>query len=130
MMLLLRWIASAAAVAVAAWAVPGIRLEEGIVPLLTVALILGLVNALVRPLLRALSCGVIVLTLGLFLLVINAAMLLLAAWISRLAGIGFEVDGFGAALVGSIIISLVSYLFSLLLPGNSAARAQRVIRGK
>jgi putative membrane protein len=122
MMLLLRWIASAAAVAVAAWAVPGIQLEEGIVPLLTVALILGLVNALVRPLLRALSCGIIVLTLGLFLLVINAAMLLLAAWIARLAGIGFEVDGFGAAFVGSIIISLVSFLFTMLFPKREAGR--------
>lgn len=118
MKLILRWIASAMAVAAAAWAVPGIRIEEGIVPLLAVALILGLVNALVRPLLSALSCGLIVLTLGLFLLVINAAMLLLSAWIAREAGIGFHVDGFGAALIGSIIITLVSFVFSLLLPGD------------
>lgn len=118
MKLILRWIASAVAVAAAAWAVPGIRIEEGIVPLLAVALILGLVNALVRPLLSALSCGLIVLTLGLFLLVINAAMLLLSAWIAREAGIAFHVDGFGAALIGSIIITLVSFVFSLLLPGD------------
>lgn len=122
MKLLLRWIASAAAVAAAVWAVPGIRLEEGIVPLLAVALILGLVNALVRPLLKALACGIIVLTLGLFLLVINAAMLLLAAWIAREAGILFEVDGFGAALIGSVIISFVSFVFSLLLPGDEPGR--------
>jgi putative membrane protein len=122
MTLLLRWIASAVAVAAAAWAVPGIRIEEGIVPLLAVALILGLVNALVRPLLSALSCGLIVLTLGLFLLVINAAMLLLSAWIAREAGIGFHVDGFGAALIGSIIITLVSFVFSLLLPGDRTER--------
>ena len=56
---------------------PGIRLEGGLGALFAVALILGLVNALVRPVLRGLSCGLIVLTLGLFLLVINAAMLLL-----------------------------------------------------
>ena len=122
MKLLLRWIASAAAVAAAVWAVPGIRLEEGIVPLLVVALILGLVNALVRPLLKALACGLIVLTLGLFLLVINAAMLLLAAWIAREIGITFEVDGFGAALVGSVIITLVSFVFSLLLPEDEPDR--------
>ena len=90
--------------------------------LLGVALILGLVNALVRPILKALSCGVIVLTLGLFLLVINAAMLLLAAWIARQVGIGFHVDGFGAALLGSLVISLVSFLLSLLLPGESDDR--------
>jgi putative membrane protein len=122
MKLLLRWIASAAAVAVAVWVVPGIRLEDGIVPLLAVALILGLVNALVRPLLKAFACGLIVLTLGLFLLVINAAMLLLAAWIARQAGILFEVDGFASALIGSVIISLVSFVFSLLLPGDEPAR--------
>lgn len=120
-MLLLRWIAAAVAVAVAAWAVPGIRLEGGVVPILAVALILGLINALVRPLLTALSCGLIFITLGLFLLVINAAMLLLSAWIARAAGIAFEVDGFGAALVGSVIISVVSFLFSLLLPDRAAS---------
>lgn len=120
--LILRWIAAAAAVAVAVWAVPGIRLEGGIVPLLAVALILGFVNALVRPLLKTLACGLIVLTLGLFLLVINAAMLLLAAWIAREVGIAFHVDGFGAALVGSVIISVVSFVFSLLLPGDRPAR--------
>jgi putative membrane protein len=115
MRLLFRWIAAAAAVAAAAYLLPGIRLEGGVTALLAVALILGLVNALVRPVLRWLSCGVIVLTLGLFLLVINAAMLLLAAWVARHFGIGFHVDGFGAALIGSVIISLVSFLLSLLL---------------
>jgi putative membrane protein len=101
--------------------VPGIRLEEGVVPLLAVALVLGLVNAVVRPLLRWLSCGIIFLTLGLFLLVINAGCLLLGAWIARNVGIGFYVDGFGAALVGSIIISVVTFVFSLLLPDEERA---------
>lgn len=114
MKLLLRWLAAAAAVAAATYFLPGIRLEGGIDQLLVVALILGLVNALVRPVLKWLSCGIIVLTLGLFLLVINAALLLFAAWISQQVGIGFYVDGFAPALIGSVIISLVSYLFSLL----------------
>jgi putative membrane protein len=116
MRLILRWIVSAAAVAAAAYLVPGIRLEGGIRDLLVVALVLGLVNALVRPLLRMLSCGLIVLTLGLFLLVINAALLLLASWLSRSVGVGFYVDGFYSALVGSIIISLVSFVLSMLIP--------------
>lgn len=116
MKLLLRWLISAAAVAAAAYLLPGIRLEGGFVDLLVVALVLGLVNALVRPVLRWLACGLIVLTLGLFLLVINAVLLLLAAWLARSFGIGFYVDGFGTAIVGSVLISLVSFVLSLLLP--------------
>lgn len=116
MKLLLRWLVSAAAVAAAAYLLPGIRLEGGFVDLLVVALVLGLVNALVRPVLRWLACGIIVVTLGLFLLVINAALLLLAAWVARSAGIGFYVDGFTTALFGSVIISLVSFVLSMALP--------------
>ncbi|MEX0912505.1 MAG: phage holin family protein [Gemmatimonadota bacterium] len=114
MTLLLRWIVSAAAVWAAVRLVPGIRLEEGLGPLFAVALILGGVNALIRPILRALACGVIFVTLGLFLLVINAGMLLLAAVIARALGIAFFVEGFIPALLGSIVISLVSFLASLL----------------
>ena len=116
MRLLLRWLISAAAVAAAAYLLPGIRLEGGFADLLVVALVLGLVNALVRPVLRMLACGLIVLTLGLFLLVINAALLLLAAWLARSAGIGFYVDGLETALLGSVVISLVSFVLSVLLP--------------
>lgn len=116
MRLLLRWLISAAAVAAAAYLLPGIRLEGGFPDLLVVALVLGLVNALVRPVLRWLACGLIVVTLGLFLLVINAALLLLAAWLARSVGIGFHVDGFGSALVGSVVISLVSFVLSMALP--------------
>ena len=120
--LLLRWVASAAAVAVATYLLPGLRLEGGVGALLAVALLLGLVNALVRPVLRWLSCGLIVLSLGLFLLVINALLLLFTAWTARALGFGFHVDGFGAALVGSVLISLVSFFLSLLLPGDRDAR--------
>jgi putative membrane protein len=84
--------------------------------------ILGFVNALVRPILKFFSCGIIVLTLGLFLLVINAALLLLAAYVSQRVGIGFYVDDFSSALFGSIIISLVSYLISLILSGKERGR--------
>ncbi len=113
--LLLRWAASAAAVWIAAWLVPGIRVEGGIETLLVVSLILGLVNALVRPVLKWLACGVIVLTLGLFLLVINAAMLLLTEAIAGSLGYGFHVDGFRAALIGSVVISLAAWTLSLLI---------------
>jgi putative membrane protein len=116
MRLLVRWVVSAAAVWVAAYLVPCIRLEEGLRPLLVVALILGLVNALGGPLVRALAGGLIFLTMRLILLVINAGLLLLAARLAREAGVAFYVDGFGAALAGAIVISVVSFLLSLLLP--------------
>lgn len=114
MKLLLRWAISAVAVWAAVRLVQGIQIEEGLGPLFAVALILGLANAVIRPILRMLSCGLIFLTLGLFLLVINAALLLLTAAIARSFGIDFSVDGFGAALIGSIIISLVSFVASMI----------------
>ena len=120
MYLLLRWVISAAAVWAAVRLVPGIQIEEGLAPLLLVAFVLGGVNALVRPLLRWLACGLIFVTLGLFLLVINAAMLLLAGWITRSLGVAFQVDGFLSALAGSVVISVVSYVASVLfLPDRS-----------
>ena len=123
MSLLLRWVITAAAVWVAVEIVQGIHLEGGVGPYLLVSLILGLVNALVRPVLKFLACGLIFLTLGLFLLVINAGMLLLAAQIAQAFGIGFYVEGFWPALVGSLVISVVSFLVStLLLPDPEQKR--------
>lgn len=118
MRLILRWIITAAAVWVAAYLVPGIHVSSDISTLLVVALILGLVNALVRPVVKALSCGLIVLTLGLFLFVINALMLMLTSWLSREFGYGFEVAGFVPALMGSVVISLVSWVLSVFLPDD------------
>ncbi|HEX7238638.1 MAG TPA: phage holin family protein [Longimicrobiaceae bacterium] len=122
MKLLLRWLASAAAVWVATRFVPGIHVGGGVETFLVVALILGLANALVRPLLKMLACGVIALTLGLFLLVINAAMLLLTELLAQSLGYDFRVDGFVPALVGSVVISVVSYLLSMLLTDDDDRR--------
>ncbi|MGI8646045.1 MAG: phage holin family protein [Nocardioides sp.] len=117
---LLAWlITNAAAVAVAAWVLDGIRfdgpvepfgeeVQQKIVPLLLVALILGLVTVFVEPVVKVLSIPFIVLTIGLFLLVINALMLLLTGWIAGKADIGFHVDGFWTALLGSIVVTLVT----------------------
>ena len=111
MKLLLRWVVSAAAVAVAVYLLEGIRLEGGAAAFFGVALILGLVNALIRPILSALSCGLVFLTLGLFLLVINAIIILFT---DTLIG-GFEVSGFWIALLFSLLLSLFqSILFSFL----------------
>lgn len=113
-----RWIGAALGVAAAVWLVPGITLDGGPLALLVVALILGLVNAIVRPVLRWLACGLIVLTLGLFLLVINALMLLLTGVLAQAFGIGFVVADFAAALVGSIVITLVSFIVSMIFTSD------------
>jgi putative membrane protein len=115
---LVRWGITAAAVAVAAWIVPGITVDEPhrVWAVVLVALVLGLVNAFIRPLLYALSCGLIVITLGLFTLVVNGLMLWLASsilvnWI----GLEFHVDGFWNAVLGGIIISVVSISVSIFV---------------
>ncbi len=113
--LLLRWIINAIALAVAATLVSGIHVDGGWLVLALVALIFGLVNALIRPLVTLLTCPLIILTLGLFTLVINAAMLLLASWIAGLLGIGFTVDGFWPAFWGGLVISIVSFILSLVV---------------
>lgn len=113
--LIVRWAISAGGVAVAAWALPGIYVtgDNQAWTLLLVALVLGLVNAFIRPIIAVLSCGLIVLTLGLFTLVINALMLLLASYICvNWLGLGFHVDGFWSAALGAIIITLFSFLVS------------------
>ncbi len=117
MKLLARWIIAALALVVAAWLVPGIRVTGNAwLTFLGMAAILGLVNAVVRPILKILTCPLIVLTLGLFIFVLNALMLLLAAWIARAFALGFAIDSFGAALLGSLIVSLVTWVLSVLLP--------------
>jgi len=113
MKLILRWIVSSLALFLAAWAVPGIRVDgDGLLPYVLMALILGLVNAIVRPILKLLSCPLIILTLGLFVLVINAGTLLLASAIAQQAGIGFHVDGFMPAFWGALIVSVVTVVLS------------------
>lgn len=115
---ILRWLITACAVWVAVRFIPGIDIEDGVFPLLAVSLILGGVNAIIRPVLNFLACGIIFLTLGLFLLVINAAMLLLSASIAQAVGISFVVDGFWPALFGSLVISLISAFATSIFLGD------------
>jgi len=119
MRFLLRILVNAAALWVAAQFVPGIH-AGGPGSFLAVAVVFGLVNALVRPLLKLLSCPVILLTLGLFTLVINALMLMLTAWVGRQLGIEFAVDTFWAAFLGALIVSIVSTVLSWLIPDKAS----------
>ena len=117
MKLLLRWLISAVSLYVAVLIVPGISVEGNAwIAFSIMALILGLVNAVVRPILKLLSCGFIIISLGLFVFVINAASFMLASNIAQnWFGVGFYVDSFGAALLGSIIVSVVSVILSSIL---------------
>jgi len=110
----IRWFINAVALYAAVWIVPGIEYLGDWVGILWLALIIGLLNALVRPLLKFLTCPLIILTLGLFTLVINTGMLLLTRTIGQSLGIGLSVDGFWSALLGSLVMSLVSIIMSVI----------------
>ncbi|WP_327089961.1 phage holin family protein [Nonomuraea sp. NBC_01738] len=123
MIFILRTLAAAVALWVATQLVTGITVTSTSTAkdwgtLLVVALIFGVINAIVKPIVKLLGCAFIVLTLGLFLLVINAAMLMLTSWIAGKFGVPFHVDGWWSALIGSIIISVVSWLLGLIIPDN------------
>jgi putative membrane protein len=123
MRLLTRVVVNAVALAVATWLVQGITLTgntEGqrLAALLVVAAVFGAVNAFVRPIVTFLALPFILLTLGLLLLVINGLMLLLTSWLSGEIGLGFDVDGFWAAVVGAIVVSVVTWLMEILLPSD------------
>ncbi|HEU4588924.1 MAG TPA: phage holin family protein [Gemmatimonadales bacterium] len=115
MRLILRLLINAAALFVAVRLIPGMHFTGGLGRLLGVALVFGLVNALVRPVLTVLSCPLIVMTLGLFMLVINAALLMLTAWLSTGLNLGFSVDGFLPAFLGGLVIGLVSTVLTLFV---------------
>jgi putative membrane protein len=124
---LVRLLAGAVALAVAAWLIDGISVGPGttgerLLTLLAVALIFGLVNAIVRPIVRLISIPLFILTLGLFTFVVNALMLMLTAWIGDQFDLAFEVDGFWAALLGALVISIVTFVLNVLLPDRLEGR--------
>jgi len=112
MKLVLHLLINAAALWVAVRLVPGITYHGGPVPLLGVALVFGVVNVLVKPLATLFTLPFVVMTLGLFLLVINAAMLWLTSALAGTLGLRFHVAGFIPALLGSIVVSFVSLVLS------------------
>lgn len=109
---------------VAAWLIPGVHLGEtgadtttNVLTILLVATIFGLVNAFVKPIITFLSIPFVIVTLGLFLVILNAAFLELVAWISDLFGLAFSIDDFWwDAIWAAVIISIVTWALSLLLP--------------
>src|SRR5713101_1262778 len=126
MMFLVRLLISAAALFVAARVVPGIRLGDGdrlntlndSMTLVVVAVIFGVVNAVVWPVVFWLTLPLTLATLGLFVLVINALMFLLTSRITKTLGLGFRVDGFVPAFAGALVMSIVSLLLNYFLAAN------------
>ncbi|MER6212583.1 MULTISPECIES: phage holin family protein [unclassified Streptomyces] len=115
-------LANAGALAVAIWLLEGITLDDGstlgrrTLTLILVALVFGLVNLIVKPVVKLLSFPLFILTLGLFTLVVNALMLLLTSWLAEQFDLSFHVDGFWTAVLGGLIISVVSWALNLALP--------------
>ncbi len=122
--LLVRLLVNTLAIYAAVELVSGLHFEQGPVRFLLVAATLGLVNSFVRPFLTMLTCPLVLVTLGLFTLVINALMLRLTAWISGLFDLGFYVDGFWPAFWGGVIIGIVSTILTLVVGGNGTVQVR------
>ncbi|MFB7743419.1 phage holin family protein [Streptomyces sp. NPDC056132] len=116
-------IANAAALAVAIWLVKNITLTgdntgKKALTLILVALVFGVVNFVVKPVVKLLSFPLFILTLGLITLVINALMLLLTSWLADKLNVSFHVEGFWTAVLGALIISIVSWAMHIVLPDD------------
>ena len=118
---LVKTIANAGALAVAVWVLDKITLTgdstgKKIGTLILVALIFGLVNVIVKPIVKLLTFPLFILTLGLITLIVNALMLLLTSWLADKLDVSFHVEGFWTAVLGGLIISVVSWALHVVLP--------------
>lgn len=121
--LLIRAIINAIAVAIAAYIIPGIQVTQDIVPLLIVGLVIAILNAILKPILMFLTCPAVILTLGLFVLVINGVVLWVA---SSIMGSAFVVTDFWAAFFGGIVMAIVN----MILEGVIGKRETKVVKVK
>jgi putative membrane protein len=113
----MRFLFSAAALAFATWLIPGISMtskepQNSLLGILAVAIIFGIVNSLVKPLFAVATAPLLLLSLGVFLLVINALMLWLTSWVADQLHLGWHVDGFWSAFWGALIVSVVSFILN------------------
>lgn len=119
---ILRWVINAVAIFLAIRFVPGISLQSGWAGVIWLALIFGLVNAFLRPLLKLLTCPLIIVTLGLFTLLINTFLFWLTGQIGQFFGIAITIDGFWPAFLGGLIVSIVSVVLTLILKDELKGR--------
>ena len=122
---LIRLLVNAAALWVATRFVPGVSFDGGALPMLGVALVFGVVNATLRPLAKILTFPLIIVTLGIFALVINGLMLWLTSSMSSALGLGFHVSGFWAAFWGGVVVSIGSMILSMLVTDNTGRDHRR-----
>ncbi len=120
---ILRWAINAAAIFLAIRLVPGITLGGSLTGVIWLALILGLINAFLRPLLKLLTCPFIILTLGLFTLLINTFLFWLMGQIGNMVGIPLTINGFWPAFLGGLVVSVVSIVLSLILKEELRGRS-------
>ena len=123
MQFLLKWLVTAVAVAVAFWLIPGIYVDGSMtawVAVVLFALVLALINMVIKPILQVLSIPITVLTLGIFYLVVNTICLYIAVWIANgLFGVGVTIDSFWSAFFGAIIISIVSTILGAFIGSDN-----------
>jgi len=122
--ILIRLVITAVSLWIATLVVDGINLTADTTPgkagtLLAVAAIFGIVNAILRPIIKMIGCGLYVLTLGLIALVVNGLLFLLVSWIAGKADLPFHVDGFVSAVLGALLVGIVSWLLNMLIPDGS-----------
>ncbi|MCL7460636.1 phage holin family protein [Micromonospora echinofusca] len=124
---LIRLAITAVALWVTTLVVPGVEVSgrsgtNSALTLVVVALIFGVVNAVLKPLIKVVGCVFYLLTLGLFALVVNALLFLLTDWIARALDLPFQVDGFWAAFWGAIVMAVVTWLISVVVPDRWEGR--------
>ena len=124
MSFVLRVLINAVAIWLATQLLSGLEVVGGddtgttVIVFLLVALLFGVVNAVVKPIVKLISLPLYILTLGLFTLVVNALMLMLTGWLSEMTEYGLRIESFGTAVLGALIISIVSFLLSVVIPGS------------
>jgi putative membrane protein len=126
---LLHVLVTAAALAVATWLVPGIELltastGKKVLTVIVVALIVGIVNAVIKPIVKTIGCLFYILTLGLIGLVVNGLLLWLASWVAGKLKLPFHITGFWPAFWGAIIIGIVGWVLSMIIPDGDGRRNQ------
>jgi putative membrane protein len=115
MRFVIRLAVTAAALWVAVRIIPGIEYQGDWLPFIGVALVFGVVNAVIRPILFALACPIVLLTLGLFVFVLNGLMLLITASVAGALGIAFTVDGLLPAILGALVVGIVSAVLNVFV---------------
>jgi len=116
---LIRLLVNAAALWVATRIVPGVNYQGEVLPFLGVALVFGIVNAFIRPVTKVLTFPIIIVTLGIFIFVINGLMLWLTSSLSTSLGLGFHVTGFWAAFFGALVVTIVSTILSMFVSDSN-----------